>query len=123
MIHLDTNYLIGAGRPASPEADQVLRWLKEGVPLAMSAIAWAEFLCGPHHGNEVSIARRMVPKIVPLERPEAVLAARLFNVSGRRRGKLHDCAIAATAIRANARLATSNRQDFRRMLRAGLQLV
>ena len=53
----------------------------------------------------------------------ASLAARMFNSTGRRRGTLADCMIAATAMRADAALATSNREDFTCFVAQGLRLA
>ena len=51
---------------------------------------------------------------MPFGGDDAVRVAELFNQTGRRRGSLFDCMIAAAAIRANAILATGNRIDFKR---------
>ena len=57
------------------------------------------------------------------DRQTAETAVLLFDASGRRRGTMVDCFIAATAIRAGASLATVNTADFRRMVGAGLVLA
>lgn len=123
MIHLDTNFLIAAGQPGSREATHVLAWRSDGTPIAMSAVAWTEFLCGPVTKTAVILAQQLVPEIVPLDRHAAALAAQLFNLGGRRRGTQLDCMIGATAIRAGARLATCDLRGFERFASAGLQLV
>jgi len=64
-----------------------------------------------------------VSERVPFGEGEAALAAQLFDGSGRRRGSLADCMIAATAIRAGATLATEDARDFRRFGGAGLTLA
>jgi predicted nucleic acid-binding protein len=114
MIHLDTSFLIRALVPRSPQDRTLRKWLRAGERLHISAIGWTEFLCGPVEPQHVELAGRVVSERVPFTDEEAVLAAELFNRSGRRRGSLTDCMIAATALRQEARLATVNPDDFRR---------
>ena len=84
MIHLDTNYLIGLLVKGSPQAGDVDGWLAAGQTLAASAIAWTEFLNGPVTPLEVSRAEAVLQsRIVPFGQQEAVLAADLFNRTGR----------------------------------------
>jgi predicted nucleic acid-binding protein len=71
----------------------------------------------------VELASRVAGEQVSFTSGDAVVAAHLFNVSGRRRGTLVDCMVAATAIRGNAELATANPSDFRRFEKAGLRIV
>lgn len=114
-VHLDTSFLIRTLRPGTTE-DHMLRALLEASrELAMSSIAWAEFLCGPLDGRQLDIARRITPELIPFTDKDAGLTAELFNESGRRRSSLTDCMIAATALRCNARLATANKTDFKRL--------
>jgi predicted nucleic acid-binding protein len=47
VIHLDTNYLIGMSKPTTPAGRQVTAWVAAGETLGCSAMAWAEYLCGP----------------------------------------------------------------------------
>lgn len=123
MTHLDTSFLIRALVRGAPE-DAVLReWLRGGTPLGIAALAWAEFLCGPVSSDAIEFAARLLGEPVPFGATEAVLAARLFNETGRKRGTLVDCMIAATAIHAGAALATSNVPDFRRLEPLGLRLA
>ena len=60
---------------------------------------------------------------MPLEEATAELAASMFNRTGRRRGTFVDCLVAAAAVHAGARLATSNPRDFDRFTKAGFDLV
>lgn len=123
MIHLDTSFLIGALARASAEDRELRGWLAAGEALRMSVIGWTEFLCRPVRAEDVILAARIVREPVTFTGPDAALTARFFNQSGRRRGSLIDCMIAATAVRAGAPLATSNPEDFRRLEPAGLRLV
>lgn len=124
MIHLDTNYLIGLAVAGSPEAQQVDLWLAAGETLAASAIAWTEFLNGPVTPSEIKQVKAVLQsRIVPFAEREAVLAADLFNRTGRRRGSRFDCLIAATAILSPAGVATVNESDFRVFVPFGLKLA
>ncbi len=124
MIHLDTNYLVGLPVKGSSEAVAVDGWLAAGELLAASTIAWTEFLNGPVTPLEVSRAEAVLQsRIVPFGRPEAVMAAELFNKTGRRRGSRFDCLIAATAILADAEVATVNQADFKVFVPHGLRLA
>ena len=123
MIHLDTSFLIHALRPGSLQEQRLLGWLGDSEPLAVSAFAWAEFLCGPVSQEAAVSALELLGHPEPVDRAIAELAAELFNAGGRRRGSLGDCLIAAAAIEADARLATDNPQDFQRLTLAGLVLA
>ena len=124
MIHLDTNYLIGLAVPGSLPAQKVDKWLADGERLAASALVWTEFLNGPVTGQEIVLVESVIePKLVPFEKQTAVMAAELFNRAGRRRGSRFDCLIAATAILADAQLATENKSDFVPFVPFGLKLI
>ena len=124
MIHLDTNYLIGLVVTGSREAAEVDEWLAAGEMLAVSGIAWSEFLNGPVTPLEISRAEAVIElRIVPFGRSEAVLAAELFNHTGRRRGSRFDCLIAATAMQAQADVATANSADFKLFVPYRLKLA
>jgi predicted nucleic acid-binding protein len=124
MIHLDTNYLVRLLVNGSPQALDVDVWLAAGQTLAVSSIAWTEFLNGPVAPFEVSQAKAVVQsRIIPFGQPEAALAAELFNKTGRRRGARFDCLIAATAVLAHAEVATINQADFKVFVRHGLILA
>jgi predicted nucleic acid-binding protein len=62
-------------------------------------------------------------RIIPFGRPEAVKAADLFNQTGRRRGSRFDCLIAATAMLAQADVATVNQSDFKLFVSLGLKFA
>lgn len=123
MILLDTNFLIAALAPGSPQDATLRKWLGGGEEVGVSVIAWCEFLCGPVESPQIELVTRIVPRRVGFEAEDAELAASLFNRAGRRRGSLTDCMIAATAMRLGASLATADAADFRRFEAAGLVLA
>jgi predicted nucleic acid-binding protein len=121
VIVLDTSFLVRALVPGAAEDTELRRWLAADEELAISAVAWAEFLCGPLDREVAVLATAIVGEPLPLTAAHARRATDLFNSQGRRRGSLVDCLIAATAIEANAELATANQRDFQNM--PGLRLA
>jgi predicted nucleic acid-binding protein len=99
MILLDTNFLINALQTTSPQTQKLRQWLSSGEQVTISALAWAEFLCGPMSDEAREAARRLLPNPEPLLPQDAMRGAELYNATGRRRGSLADCLIAATTIR------------------------
>lgn len=123
MIHLDTSFLIRAGARDTVEGRRLRTWIGKHERLALSAVVWAEYVCGPIESDAVEAAAELFGEPEPLTGIVATLAAELFDRSGRRRGTLADCMIAATAMHAGAVLATSNRADFERFTAFGLALA
>lgn len=123
MIHLDTSFLIRALVRDSSEDARLRAWIRAREPLGMSAIAWAEFLCGPIDATAISLTSAVVGHRSHFTDEMAAIAARLFNDSGRRRGTMIDCMIAATAVVEDAAVATGNIADFRRFEAFGLVLA
>jgi predicted nucleic acid-binding protein len=123
VIQLDTGFLIRALVPDSAEATRLRHWIEKGESVGISALAWTEFLCGPVSARVVALAASFLGDPVSFDKRETALAAKLFSESGRRRGTLVDCMIAATAIVAGDSLATSNGKDFARFEEFGLTLA
>jgi predicted nucleic acid-binding protein len=123
MIHLDTSFLIRALVRGSAEDHRLRAWLADGTPLGISAVSWAEFLCGPVGEDDVRLAVRIVHEPVAFGSHDPAATAKLFNMAGRRRGSFVDCMIAAVALGAGAALATGNPADFRRFEPAGLKVI
>lgn len=121
MIHLDTSFLIRGLLTGSPEDSLLREWLGSETPVSMSAVSWTEFLCGPVEQHEITLASQIVQEPVPFLSQDSSMAARLFNLGGRRRGSLVDCMIAAVAIRSGAELATSDPEDFSKLEPFGLR--
>ena len=69
------------------------------------------------------LARQVFPRPEPFLSTDAVLAARLFNRSGRRSRSLPDCMIAAVAMRCGAKLATLNTGNIQPLTAQGLILA
>lgn len=122
MIHLDTSFLIRSFVAHSPEEARMRQWLRDKTPLAVSAICWAEFLCGPLDQSQIQALRQILGEPLAFAPVDAERAAGFFNSTGRRRGSLLDCMIAAIALREGATVATGNIADFNRFQVFGLRL-
>ena len=123
MVHLDTSFLIRALVRGSGEDALLREWLDDGQDLRMSAIAWTEFLCGPITALDQELASRVVSARVVFSEDQATVAARLFNESGRRRGSMVDCMIAAAALAERAPIVTANPDDFARFTGSGVGVI
>jgi len=124
VIHLDTNFLIGVANRHQPVERAMVAWLQAGESFCASSIVWAEFLSGPVKQPEVRQMDVLIQgRVLPFGRADAEVASRLFNNTGRRRGSMPDCCIAAVAIRAGVPLATQNRKDFSLFAVDGLRIA
>ena len=123
MIHLDTSFLIRALVRDSSEDTRLREWIRTDESIGMSAIAWAEFLCGPIDAAAISLASAVVGHRSDFTDEMSSIAARLYNGTGRRRGAMVDCMIAATALSNDAAVATGNMEDFSRFQAFGLALA
>jgi len=123
MIHLDTSFLIKALRAGSAESRRLGAWARAEETIVMSAVAWTEFLCGPLDQRTVSLAAVLVDQRLDYTIEMSTVAARLFNGTGRRRGTMTDCMIAAAAITESAAIATGNARDFSKFEEYGLALA
>ena len=88
--------------------------------LGISTVAWMEFLSGPVEPSELEFALSVIDLRIDFTPEHAEIAARLFNLTGRRRRLSVDCMIAAVAIAEGAPIATANGRDFRRFESEGL---
>jgi predicted nucleic acid-binding protein len=123
-LHLDTNVLIFATDPSHPAYRRLQEWLETGETIAVSAMAWAEFRCGPLTAELLQAWEGLLGgRVIAMDRTVAERASDLFNLTGRRSRSLPDCLVAAAAICDNARLATLNRADFGPMQPFGLRLA
>jgi len=123
MIHFDTNFLIQTALAGSSANERFRKWASTGENFGVSSVAWAEFLCGPLDDTATSLARQIFPNPEPFFSADAMLAAHLFNQTGRRSRSLADCMIAAVTIRCGAKLATINTPDFQPFVPHGLTLA
>lgn len=124
MIHLDTNLLIDLVTIGSPHIAVIRQWLVDGEELAVCAIAWSEFLNGPHTKQQKDAVHAIVEgRVLDFTAKEAEQASRLFHYTGRKRGSHSDCMIAACAMTHGVSVATRNIADFEKFVPHGLKLL
>ena len=123
MICLDTSYLILGLVKGSRESRALSEWITSGELLVTPTLAWFEFVCGPVTPPQIQTMRAFLHELVPFGETHAIAAAELFNAALRKRSTRVDAVIAATAIVADAPLATNNKNDFRRFVDSGLRLL
>lgn len=122
MIQLDTNVLIALPHLIQQNHPFIER-IAKGEAASVCVPVWYEYLIGPLESGEPELTLHFVRKeVFALEIEDAILAASLFNLSGRKRGLKTDALIAAAAIRRDAELFTLNLQDFLPFVKQGLRL-
>lgn len=123
MIHLDTNVLIALPVLAR-QRHPLAQLIGKGETIAVSSLAWFEYLCGPAAEAEQQLVRSAIgAQILVVDEAIAERAAALFNATGRKRSLRTDSLIAATAILGNAELASFNAVDFEPFTAHGLSLL
>ena len=123
MIHLDTNVLIAAGDALNAHHQAARNFLSVPGVFAASTVVWMEFVskrCRPCWWKRRGISSRGA--CCRLTRRRRCWGELYFRAGSRRRTRM-DSMIAATAIRAGAELATTNRDDFAPFVPLGLKLV
>jgi predicted nucleic acid-binding protein len=98
-------------------------WLGAGETVGLSAMTWAEFLCGPFNPGDEALTQTLLPLIEPLTPEDSKKGAELFNATGRRSRPLADCLITAVALCLGAQVATGNLSDFQPFVAYGLVLA
>lgn len=122
MIQLDTNVLIALPHLIQQNHPFIAR-IARGELASVCVPVWYEYLIGPLETEEQELAVQFVRRdVFALEIEDAVLAARLFNLAGRKRGLKTDALIAAAAIRRDSELFTLNARDFLPFVKQGLRL-
>ena len=114
MIVLDTSVLVeslGAGGRLRSELRSVF---EAGERVVLPTLVLYEWLRGPRIPEELTAQEAVLPgeESIPFGPAEAALAARLYRVVARPRGREVDLAVAACALSWNADLWTLNRGDF-----------
>jgi hypothetical protein len=114
VIHLDTCVLVDALTGPRRSAPALRALIADGERMSFSSLVLYEWLRGPRRPEELRAQEELFPaaEAEVFGQPEAALAAELYRLVRRPRGRELDLAVAATAIVHDATLWTLNRQDF-----------
>jgi predicted nucleic acid-binding protein len=114
-IHLDTSALVDALTGPRRSLPILVGLAEQGHRLSVSAIVLYEWLRGPRTREELAVQEDLFPRAraVAFGVDQAALAARLYRLAKRARGREIDLAIAASALHDGATLWTLNPADFK----------
>src|SRR5262249_10124754 len=115
MIQLDTSALIDSLTGKRRSEPRLRQLIENSERVYLSALVVFEWRRGPRSAEEVQDQTELFPEaeIIPFTIREAAIAADLYRLVKRARGREVDLAIAACAIAHNAALWTLNRDDFK----------
>jgi predicted nucleic acid-binding protein len=121
MIHLDTNVLTTL--PHLIQKHRFIERIEKNETASVCVPVWYEYMIGPIEASEQNLARQFIRgDVFALETDDAILAAQLFNLAGRKRSLKTDALIAAATIRRKTELFTLNVKDFLPFVKQGLRL-
>jgi len=114
-VHLDTSSLVDALTGPRRSLDALIALAEEGHRLSISTIVLYEWLRGPRTPAELAVQEDLFPRerAVIFGSAQAAVAAQLYGVIKRPRGREIDLAVAACALHDGAALWTLNSADFR----------
>ena len=114
MIHIDTSALVDSLTGKKQSGRRLRKFIDESERVHISAPVLFEWRRGLRSPEEIKYQEILFPseQIVSFGAAEALLAADLYRMVRRARGRETDIAIAACAIAYNARLWTLNPADF-----------
>lgn len=114
MIVVDTSALIDSLVGPKRSASRMRALIEAGERLALPTLVLYEWWRGPRRHEEIAAQEALFPSqsALPFGIEQAQVAARLYGLVGRPRGREVDLAIAAHAISRDALLWTLNIGDF-----------
>jgi predicted nucleic acid-binding protein len=114
VILIDTSALIDSLTGPRSSAPVLRRAIESGERILLPSLGLYEWLRGPRLPQELAAQEALFPSALAtvFGPAEALLSAELYKSVRRPRGREIDLAIAACAIRLQARLWTLNAKDF-----------